>query len=178
MSSFFFGEIFGDLMQELDQIRKVVESRELKGKWNDRQIDKSGVKGYVIQVRFRPDQPLEPFDPYEPINPWKRPPMPQRELITPESPFKEIREPLTDVFEEEGSVKVYVQLPGGKREDIQLNVTEGNVEVKAKNFYRMISIPRNLDIERASSNFKNAVLTITIPKKESPENLYFPSFVE
>ncbi|MCK4313474.1 Hsp20/alpha crystallin family protein, partial [Candidatus Bathyarchaeota archaeon] len=63
----------------------------------------------------------------------------------------------------------YLELPGEEKDDIQLNVTEGKVEVKAKKFYKTIDIPtRNINIENISSKYKNGVLEITIPKK-SPE---------
>ena len=93
--------------------------------------------------------------------------MPKRPFEVSEKALKEIREPLTDVFEEDKAVKIYVELPGEEKDDIQLNVTEGKVEVKAKRFHKMIEVPtRNIDIEKASSKYKNGVLEITVPKKE------------
>ena len=72
-----------------------------------------------------------------------------------------------DVFEEEKTVKIYVELPGEEKDDIQLNVTKGAVEIKAKNFYKRIQVPSNVDIEKASSKYNNGVLTIIIPKDET-----------
>ncbi|MFQ6074572.1 MAG: Hsp20/alpha crystallin family protein [Candidatus Bathyarchaeia archaeon] len=178
MASFFdFDEMFGDfhsdfmkrVKREMEEIEKAVKSGRLEGKWDVKQIDEPGVKGYVIQGRFWSDQPSEPFDPFEPLRPWKRRPIPQRSFKVPEKALREIREPLTDIFEEEKAIKIYVELPGEERDDIQVNVTEGKVEVKAKNFYKTIDVPtRNIDVEKASSNYKNGVLEVAIPRKEKP----------
>lgn len=182
MASFFDFDEIGDfdtlsrefmkrIRREISEIEKAVKSGKIKGNWDVKQIDKPGVRGYVIQGRFWSGQPLGPFDPFEPLEPWRRRPMPKRPFRIPERALDEVREPLTDVFEEEKTVKIYVELPGEEKDDIQLNVTEGKVEVKTKRFYKMMDLPtRDIDIENASSKYKNGVLEVTIPKKEkSPE---------
>jgi len=178
LASFFdFDEIFrgfGEIMKKMrgfDEIEKELKSGKLKGGWDVKQIDEPNIKGYIIQGRFWSDQPLEPFDPFKPNNPFERRPMPQRSFRPSEIASKETREPLTDIFEEEKAVKIYVELPGEKKDDIQLSVTKGKVEIKAKNFYKMIEVPRNVDVEKASSKYNNGVLTIIIPKDETiPED--------
>jgi len=73
------------------------------------------------------------------------------------------------VFEEKDNVKLYVELPGAEKDDIQLNVTEGQVEVKAKNFYKTIDLPtRDVESNKAVANYKNGVLEVTIPKTKKP----------
>ena len=174
MASFLdFDEIFRDFgeimkrMRGFDEVEKKLKSGKLKGGWDVKQIDEPGIKGYVIQGRFWSDQPLKPFDPFKPNNPFERRPMPQRSFRPSEIASKETREPLTDVFEDEKAVKIYVELPSEEKDDIQLNVTKGKVEIKAKNFYKRIEVPRNVDVEKASSKYNNGVLTIIIPKDET-----------
>jgi len=175
MTTFFdFDEFFGDLgfsggfmedmLREFNEIEKMIKSGKLKGKWDIKQIDEPERKGYVIQGRFWSNQPVEPFEPFKP---WRRRPMPKRPFEVQEKALKEIREPLTDVFDEDKAVKIYVELPGEEEDNIQLKVVEGKVEVKAKKFYKMIEVPTsNVDIEKASSKYKNGVLEVTIPKKD------------
>lgn len=155
------------IMKEID---KAAKGGRLKGKWEINQIDKPGVKGYIIQGRFgsdQPSEPLDPFNPFEPLNPRRRRPMPKRPFEVPEGVLKELREPLADVYEEEKIVKIYVEVPGEEKDDIQLNAVAGKVEVKAKNFYKVIDLPtNNIDLEKATSKYKNGVLEITIPKKK------------
>lgn len=175
MTTFFdIDEFFGDfgfngdftksMLREFNDIEKMLKSGKLKGKWDIQKIDEPERKGFVIQGHFWSAQPIKPFEPFKP---WTRRPMPKRPSEVPEKALKEIREPLTDVFDEDKTVKIYVELPGEEEDDIQLNVTEGKVEVKAKKFHKMIEVPTsNVDIEKASSKYKNGVLEITIPKKE------------
>ena len=174
MASFFdFDEIFRDVetimkrMRGFEEIETELKSGKLKGGWNVKQIDEPNIKGYVIQGRFWSDQPFEPFKPLTPNDPFERRPMPQRSFKPSEIGSKETREPLTDVFKEEKAVKIYVELPGEEKDDIQLNVTKGIVEIKAKNFYKRIEVPRNVDVEKASSKYNNGVLTIVIPQDET-----------
>jgi HSP20 family molecular chaperone IbpA len=160
----FSGDFMKNMLREFNEIEKMIKSGKLKGKWDIKQIDEPGRKGYVIQGRFWSNQPIEPFEPFKP---WRRRPMPKRPFEVPEKALKEIREPLTDVFEEDKAVKIYVELPGEEKNDVQLKVVEGKVEVKAKKFYKMIKVPtKNIDIEKASSKYKNGVLEVTIPKKD------------
>ena len=167
-----FDEIFGDFreivkrLQAFDTLEREIKSGKLKGGWDVKQINEPNIKGYVIQGRFRSDKPLEPFDPFKPNNPFERRPMPRRFFRPSEIASKETREPLTDVFKEEKVVKIYVELPGEEKDDIKLNVTKGKVEIKAKNFYKTIEVPGNIDIEKASSKYNNGVLTIIILKDE------------
>lgn len=177
MKTFFdFDEIFGDfgfnsefmesILKKFNEIEKMIKNGKLQGQWNIKQIDEPGRKGYIVQGRFESDQPIDPF---EPFRPWRRRPMPKRRFEVPETALKGSREPLTDVFDEDNAVKIYVELPGEEKNDILLNVTEGKVEVKAKKFYKMMKVPTsNADIEKATSKYKNGVLEVTIPKKEKP----------
>ena len=77
----------------------------------------------------------------------------------------EVREPLTDVFEDRDNVKLYVELPGVEKSDIQLNVTDAHAEIKAKNFHKVIDLPTgDVEFDKASANYKNGVLEVIIPK--------------
>lgn len=168
----FFDEEFDSnfmkrIQKMMSEIEKAMKTGELEGKWKVKQIDEPGVKGYVVQGRFGSDQPFNPFEPLEPLEPWSRRPMPQRPFRVPQNTLDEVLDPFIDVFDEEKTVKIYVRLPGEEKDDIQLNVTDGKFEVKAKKHYKMIDIPpRSIDLEKTSSRFRNGVLEVTIPKKE------------
>jgi HSP20 family molecular chaperone IbpA len=160
-------EIMKSIQRQFDELEKVIKSGKLQGKWNFKKIDEPERKGYIIKGRFWSAQPSEPLDPFEPFGPLRRRPMPRRLFEVPEKALQEIREPLTDIFEDNKTVKIYVELPGEEKDDIQLDVTKGKVEVKAKRFRKIMEIStENIDIESASSKYKNGVLEVTIPKKE------------
>ncbi len=144
-------------------IEKVFKNGELKGGWDIKQIDEPDVKGYVIRGRFRSEQPLEPIGP----NPRRRHLWPEKPFNLSEEASTENREPLIDIFEGDDEIKIYVELPGEERDNIHLNVTEGEIEIKSKNFYKTIKVPANIDIEKASSRHRNSVLEITLPKRKN-----------
>ena len=82
--------IMDDMQREMAGIEEAVRSGRLQGSWDVRPIEEPGVKGYVAQGRF-----------------WSREPW-----TLPRQALDEAREPLTDVFQDEDSVQVYVELPG------------------------------------------------------------------
>jgi HSP20 family protein len=169
-----FDEIFGDFdffntkfmkrfQSQMDEIFKEIKNGKLDGTWETRQIKEPSVNGFIIMGRFSSDQAQEPF---EPLKPLRRRPMPENPFELPKNAPRETREPLTDIFEEENATKIYVELPGEEKEDIHLKVTEDSIEVKAKNFHRIIDLPnRHIAKETVTSKHKNGVLEITIPKK-------------
>ena len=166
MTSFLnYDEIAGDfswLMKRLFEFEQAVQRGDLKGERNVKQMNEPSIKRYYIRGNTQSAPPVTPF---EPFTPWKRRPMPQRPFRNPAA-LNETREQLIDIFEEEETVTIYLELPSEDKENIQLNVTKGKVEVKTKNFYKMIDIPGNIDLTKASSKYNNSVLIITIPKKK------------
>jgi HSP20 family molecular chaperone IbpA len=151
------------IQEEIDAIFKKLKSGKLKGKWETKEINQPGVKGWIFMGSFGSDEALEPLDP---LRPQRRRPMPERPFEIPKATSEETREPLTDVLEEETVTKIYVELPGEEKEDIQLKINEGSIEVKAKNFSKKIDLPNdNVSTEKITQEYKNGVLTITLPKK-------------
>ena len=178
MDSFFdFDELFRDfskfnkqfidkIQKEIDDTEKAVKSGELKGNWDVKRIDEPEVKGFIIQGRFWTHEPYETFDPSEPLRPRIKRPMPERPLKLSEKDSVEIREPLTDLFEEDDAIKIYAELPGEEESDIKLDFKKDKVEIKGKKFHKTVDLPtENIDKEKTTSKYKNGVLEVTIPKK-------------
>jgi HSP20 family protein len=145
----FYKKLTEKMFRQMEEIDKAIKSGRLQGEWDVRPIEKPGVRGYVAQGRFQLGEPL----------------------TVPKQALDEIREPLTDVFEDEEYIKLYVELPGIDKNDIQLNVTATQAEIKAKNFYKTIDLPTsNIEFNKATANYKNGVLEVKIPKKETAAN--------
>jgi len=139
----YFKKLTERMFKEMEEIEKAIKSGKLQGEWEVKPIEEPGAKGYVARGRFQLGEPL----------------------TIPKHAIDEVREPLTDVFEEQDHVKLYVELPGVEKNDIQLNVTEGHAEVKAKNFYKVIDLPtKGIEFEKAAASYKNGVLEVIIPK--------------
>jgi HSP20 family protein len=99
--------------------------------------------------------------------------------------MKEIS-PTVDVFEEGGDVVVKAELPGMKKEDIEVKLTETAItisgekkkeeKVENKNYYRMersygsfsrtFSLPAEVETDKAKAQFTGGILQIRVPKTE------------
>ena len=154
-----FEDIFGDaedfhrkllkrMFKEMDDIEEAIKSGKLEGEWDIKPIEEPGVKGYVAKGRFQYGGKQAP-----------------KTLKLPERINEENREPLTDVFQDKDNIKLYVELPGVEKNDIQLDVKQGKAEIKAKNFHKIVDLPTSdVESDKAKANYKNGVLEVTIPK--------------
>ncbi len=98
-----------------------------------------------------------------------------------------MRAPETDVVETEREIRVQVEMPGLKRENIEVDVennvltirgekreerTEGQdgryhlAERRWGTFARSFVLPRDVDAEGIQAAFEDGVLTVSIPKSE------------
>ncbi len=94
--------------------------------------------------------------------------------------------PPVDIYETQDALLVKAELPEVKREDIDIRLENGvltirgqrklNEELKNYQCYRMesqygafsrsFSLPRTVNADKIEANYKDGVLTITIPKRE------------
>lgn len=83
---------------------------------------------------------------------------------------KEKREPLADVINTDGEVRVIVELPGVEKKDIKLSGTENkltiSVDTPERKYFKEVELPAKVDSKKATSKYKNGVLDITVPKKK------------
>ncbi len=98
-----------------------------------------------------------------------------------------MRAPETDVVETEREIRVVTEMPGLKRENIEVDVennvltirgekreerTEGEqgkyhlAERRYGTFTRSFVLPRDVDADRIGAAFEDGVLTVSIPKSE------------
>jgi HSP20 family protein len=98
-----------------------------------------------------------------------------------------LRAPETDVIETEREIRVVTEMPGLKRENIEVDVennvltvrgekreerTEGEqgrfhlAERRYGTFSRSFVLPRDVDADSIQARFDDGVLTVTIPKSE------------
>jgi HSP20 family protein len=80
------------------------------------------------------------------------------------------REPLADVSVTDKEVKVILEMPGVKKDNIKINAREGEVQVSTndaqRKYHRSVELPEETDVDTAKSTYNNGVLEITFNKKK------------
>ena len=102
----------------------------------------------------------------------------------PTLPSAEVRLPKVDVIERDGEILVRAELPGVEKKDLDVSLTDRTVTIKAstrteskeeKGDYfrreistgqtsRTVTLPSEVDGQKATAEFKDGLLEITIPK--------------
>jgi HSP20 family protein len=81
------------------------------------------------------------------------------------------REPLVDVNTNDKEVKVVLEMPGVRKEDIKINTYGEAVEVTANNaqrkYHKTIELPKEANTDTAKSTYHNGILEITFSKREN-----------
>jgi HSP20 family protein len=69
---------------------------------------------------------------------------------------------------EKDKFKIFAELPGVDKENVELNVAEDSVEIKTKDdkkFYKLISLDEAVDADSTKASYKNGILTLELDKK-------------
>ncbi len=78
------------------------------------------------------------------------------------------REPLTDVIEDAVSISITVELPGVQREDINLHMTERQLEISVdterRKYHKRIELPAAVDPGTTKATYTNGVLDVAVQK--------------
>jgi HSP20 family molecular chaperone IbpA len=102
--------------------------------------------------------------------------------------FPEVyREAFTDMDETEKEYIITIEMPGVRKDEIKLNIEEDAVTISVqkedreeeleeryfwkqqtyRGFYKRMHIPQNADPDKISATYRNGVLEVHIPKKET-----------
>ncbi|MFQ6121022.1 MAG: Hsp20/alpha crystallin family protein [Methanosarcinales archaeon] len=99
---------------------------------------------------------------------------------------REYKEPYLDMIETDKDIIVTADMPGVDKKDIDIRVTENNIEISAETkreaeekkegyifrermagkYYRSLTLPSSVDPEKVKASYKNGVLEVTLPKTE------------
>lgn len=117
---------------------------------------------------------MRPFD-------WKFPSSSEKTLF----PFGS-EQPKVDIFDKDDEVEIQAALPGIKKEDLEVTLTNQTITIRASSkheeknekgdyyrreisrgeFQRTLSLPSQVDADKAKASFKDGMLEITLPKIE------------
>lgn len=98
--------------------------------------------------------------------------------------------PAVDLFEEGDELILKAELPGIKKEDIDITLNDGSItlsgekknenEVKKKDYYkwestygsfcRMFTLPTEVQADKVKSTFKDGILEVRMPKSEQAKS--------
>ena len=105
------------------------------------------------------------------------------------TPFTGATLPSVDMEDQGKNYRLTVDLPGFKKEDVQVELEEDSVTINAKRsqveeekgknyvrhersaqtYYRQIQLPETIRSDQANAKLNNGILEITLPKKEPKE---------
>jgi HSP20 family protein len=106
--------------------------------------------------------------------------------------------PAVDVYEDKDSLQVKAELPGLKKEDIEISLQDGYLTVSGERkeekkqegadvyrserwvgrFQRSISLPCSVEAEKIKATYNEGVLTVTLPKAEEAKPKQIPISVK
>jgi HSP20 family protein len=84
-----------------------------------------------------------------------------------------------NLYEDQANAYVRAELPGVNRNDIQVEMTDGNLTISAVrktpaadaqpaasfSFSRSLSIPAEISADQVGAAYENGILTVTLPKR-------------
>jgi HSP20 family protein len=96
------------------------------------------------------------------------------------------REPFIDVVETDKEIVATAEMPGLKKEDIHINITDERLEISTESkheeekhgkdylykeirsgsYYRSVALPSSVDPNNAKASYNNGVLEVKMPKTE------------
>lgn len=100
------------------------------------------------------------------------------------------RAPVTGLQETDSELIATFEIPGAKKNEIDVNVTESSIEIKAqqshqkeekgkdyygyasysKTFHRLLSLPSEVKPEQSKASYDNGILRIVMPKTQVKQN--------
>lgn len=98
--------------------------------------------------------------------------------------------PSVDLIEKDGKIELTAELPGMKKDDINITLEDGYLTISGKkeaeeeekgadyylketrrgSFYRSFRLPGEVDENKIEASYKDGILRVTMPKKEGEKS--------
>jgi HSP20 family protein len=124
--------------------------------------------------------------------------LPSDELQRGDAQFLEAWGPAVDLYEDKDTITVRAELPGMKKEDIEINLHEGFLIISGERkqdqkcesaetyrserflgrFRRTISLSSEVDSEKITASYTDGVLSVILPKSEKAKPKQIPISVK
>jgi len=155
---FGLGGLFKGIERLVDLAGKLEEKGEIKkeGDINFDSLKKGmkGVYGFTIKSAVGGSPKVETFGNIK---------------KTPEGPkVDEVREPITDIFDEKDELVIIAEMPGIEGSNIKIDIKEDIIEISAVNktrqYLKEVLLPCKVNIKDLTSKYNNGILEIRIKK--------------
>jgi HSP20 family protein len=142
-----------DLVEKLGELAESGRELSKTGEIHGPGKELKGIYGFTVKVGLGDEGPkIEPFGNV------------RRDSKSGRTEVQEVREPLVDVFEEEGHLLVLAELPGIGKEDVQVEVKDDVLTISAergdKKYRKEVLLPCNVSKEKMQISCNNGVLEI------------------
>ena len=160
----FFDEIDKIFKEEMRRIRKIITELTRVRPDDISDLEKKGeplVFGFTYRWQSGMEKPeVKFFGNVKPVQPYG-------------IKISEEATPVYDIIDEGDHYDVVVELAGARREDIDLEVREGTLYVKAKTPYKKYSVrirlPNNINTSNIKAKLNNGILTVNIAKRKEED---------
>ena len=125
------------------------------------------------------------FENFSPTG-WLRPLRSSMPLMQDFSTSFDTTMPKVDVIDRDGEIIIKAMVPGVEKKDLEISLTKNTVTIKGKtsheekeekgdyyrceiskgSYMRTLTLPANVDEDRAKAKFKDGMLELTLPKLE------------
>ncbi len=150
----------GDFMEKLADLAERGEqlSRSGEMQWEDKEKDRKAVFGFSVKMGLGDKEvKVEPFGNVS------------RDEATGRSRVHEVREPLTDLFEEEDHVLIVAEMPGIEKEDIKVEIRDDILSLSAqkgkKKYRKEVLLPGSFHNDKIEVSCRQGIVEIKCMKK-------------
>ena len=146
----------GTLIEKLGELAEKGQELQKTGELQDAQGKLRGVYGFNIKVGGLGHEGIQ-VEPFGNL---------RKDEATGRATVQEVREPMVDVFEEDGYVQVVAEMPGVGEKDIQVELKDDILTIAAardgKKYRKEVLLPRAFSPKKMSRKCRNGVLEVTL----------------
>lgn len=85
---------------------------------------------------------------------------------------EEVREPLTDLFDEDSLLLIVAELPGVEEKEVRIEIEDNTLKFSStgrRKYAKELPLPCPVDESTMETTYKNGVLEIKLPKRSEPD---------
>lgn len=156
------GGFFGGLTELIERLGELAEkgeelSRSGNLQFDEKKKDLKGVYGFSVKVGLGGEGPkVEPFGNL------------REDKKTGRSVVQEVREPITDVFEEENHILILAEMPGVEAEDVKASLKDDILTLSAeraeRKYRKEVLLPAECSSESLTVGYRNGIVEIKCMK--------------